>query len=351
MTRYVPILKGKQGEYGALGAISPGTRRGIQPLIEIVPSGDEDDPDVQRADADKAASKLAQSWAASAAFLDPGFFDLGVDVDQGNGMLAYACEQAESRGIQAIPVVRLEDPQEARSDARALHTDYHRGVCLRLYNDDLDTEGDALDGEIQQFLSDTSFVRPDVDLLIDAGFVDGDVAVTSNARAIRLLLRELPQVQDYRSVTVAGGAFPEDLSAFTPWVIGQRQRYDADMWVRLVNRGVPVEIAYGDYAIANPGLPQGTGWRPAPQLRYTVDTEWLVLKGTVNDPRGHSQFYDICDQIAAHAKFAGAALGAADRRVANPRVDTTGNASTWRQVGTTHHLDFVVSRLTNLGEP
>lgn len=34
---YVPILKGKDGEYGALGSLSPEEKERITPLIEIPP--------------------------------------------------------------------------------------------------------------------------------------------------------------------------------------------------------------------------------------------------------------------------------------------------------------------------
>ncbi len=81
--------------------------------------------------------------------------------------------------------------------------------------------------------------------------------------------------------------------------------------------------------------------------------KWLFLKGTINDPRANDQFYDVCDRIAEHPEFVSPALGQADARIANPRANRLGpgNASTWRTIGTTHHLDYVVQRLTNLGEP
>lgn len=351
MTRYVPILKGKQGEFGALGLISLATRQEIQPLIELVPPSEDDtDASAGRVAAHKAATALGRCWAASIAFIDAGYFELDLPLPSGLHMIGEACALAEAAGVGAVPVIRLDDPTEARQDVRQLHADHGRGACLRLYNGDLDTDGEALDSQIEEFLRETTLQRPDIDLLIDAGYLDGDIAASTNARAIRLILRELDRLADYRSVTVAAGAFPDNLQGVVPWTITPRQRYDADMWITLVARGVPREVDYGDYAINHPVLAFG-GWRPAPGLRYTADQEWLILRGTVNDPRAHDQFFDICDQIAAHPQFAGAGLGTADRRIANSRAETNGNATTWRQIGTTHHLDFVVQRLTNLGEP
>lgn len=351
MTRYVPILKGKQGEFGGLAQISLATRAGLQPLIELVPPNeDETDAASGYPVAQKAANSLAKCWAGSTAFIDAGYFELDDPLPSGLHMLGESCALAEAVGVAAVPVIMLADPMEARSDVRELHASHGRGVCLRLRGDELDTDADDLDSMIQELLDEVDLTRPDTDLLIDAAYVDGDLAANTNARAIRILIRSLPHLADYRSVTVAGGAFPPNLSGVPAWTIASRQRYDADMWIALMAKGLPREVDYGDYAINHPALTFG-GWRAPPSLRYTTAQEWLLLKGVLNDPRGHDQFFDICDQIAAHADFAGAGLGSADARIANSRADSNGNATTWRQIGTTHHLDFVVQRLTTLGEP
>lgn len=351
MTRYVPILKGKQGEYNALADLAPSTRTWLQPLLEIVPSAEDADPAAQKTDADKVIGKLSKVWAALPAFVDAGHFDLTVDLD-GQGLTARACAGLESRSVIAVPVLRLSDPMHVRFDVAALHADFHRGACVRLTRDeDLADDGDAVNAKIDDLLAQTGLSRPDVDLLLDAGPVDGDIDVRTATREIRMLLRELPSLNDYRSVTVAAGAFPQDLSAYEPTVLGERARYDADLWTVLIGRGLPREVDFGDYAIAHPHLSEGGAFRAAPQLRYTTDTSWLILKGRVNDPLGHEQFYDVCAQIAAHPKFAGAALGPSDRRIADSRSFTTGNATTWRQIANAHHMDYVVRRLTTLGEP
>lgn len=350
MTRYVPILKGKQGEYSGLQHLAPRTRAEIQPLVELVPSGDVDDADVQQNDARKAQDKLGRAWTLSTLFLDAGNYDLDTDLG-GFGLTAYACQLLEDRSVYSVPVARLSDPPLVRTDIATVNGKFGRGACIRLTGDDLQEDGDVIEAMIDDFVAATTLRRAELDLLLDAGPVDGDVAAQLAARSIRSLLREMDQIDDYRSVTVAAGAFPQDLSEFAPNVLGTRPRYDADMWGRLASRWSGRALDYGDYAIAHPLLSDGVAFAPAPQLRYTAGTTWLVLKGRRNDPAGHSQFYAICDRIASHPEFAGAALGSADRRIANSRAEGTGNAATWRQIGTTHHLDLIVRRLTTLGEP
>jgi hypothetical protein len=166
------------------------------------------------------------------------------------------------------------------------------------------------------------------------------------------LLRGLERVDEWRSITVLSGAFPADLGMHPAGVVGDYQRYDADIWAHVMNRRrLPRKPDYGDYVIAHPILPTGSIGTSTPQLRYTVSDRWLTLHGRRNDPRGHSQIFEVCERIATHPDFAGAALGWADAWIEGKGNGKTGNATTWRQVGTVHHLDFVTHRLASLGEP
>jgi len=227
-----------------------------------------------------------------------------------------------------------------------------RGACVRLGGDDVTEDPDDVNEALARMMSHLSMGREDVDLLIDLGAVGPD-SVRAKALAARLLLRYLEGVKEFRSVTVAAGAFPADLSDFSPWQQGEQPRSDADLWAEVLRRRVPRAPDYGDYAVAHPMLSTGRPFAPAPQLRYTTAGHWLILKGDRRDERGARQFYDICQAIAASPEFAGAGLGWADARIADPRGHGAGpgNATTWRQLGTAHHLDFVVRRLTTLGEP
>jgi len=194
--------------------------------------------------------------------------------------------------------------------------------------------------------------RQDADLLLDLGPVAGELMVRPGSRLVAEVLRELTDVNEWREIIVSAGAFPSDLSAYPPWMLGEPVRNDATLYDQLrERRRVPRQPIFGDYAVANPVLVTGLPYRAAPQLRYTVAGKWLVLKGGINDPRGHDQFYEVCEAIAAHPEFVGAELGRADFRIANSRSHSPGNASTWREIGTTHHLDYVVQRITTLGEP
>ncbi len=352
---YTPVLKGRQGELTALSLIQPATRQHILPLLELVPGSDDEafGRSAVRSVIEKAAKKL-RTWAGQRLLLDVGLLATEIDLRDGIGAVGFSILEALDQGVRATPTLRLDDGPQARLDAAMLHADLRCGIGIRLSNADLDEDYEDIDEALTGFLRELSLRASDVDLVLDLGSVIGDLAVRAGARLAADLLRGLAAADEWRQVIVAAGAFPSDLNEVSPWSIGELPRYDAALYDRLQERRrLPRAPIFGDYAVTHPVLVTGLPYRASPQLRYAVADKWLVLKGARNDPRANERFYDVCERIAQHPEFVGAALGNADARIANPRSNGQGpgNASTWRALGTAHHLDYVVRRITTLDEP
>jgi hypothetical protein len=350
---YVPVLKGRQGELAALGTIQPLTAQAVLPLVEMVSGSVEEtgQPGQLRTAVSRAMKRL-EAWAGGRLLLDAGFLPPGPWHGDEFGALGTAVTVALDHGVKATPVVHLDDDPQVYRDAATLHAELRPGVAIRLGTDDLDEDSEDIEDALRQLLTSLRAERRDVDLVLDVGVVNGELSVRAGARLVADALRGLADMEGWRNVIVTGGAFPSDLSAFAPWTIGETPRYDAMLYDYLQQRRrLPRVPTFGDYAVTHPELVMGQMHRAPPQLRYCVADRWIVLKGRLNDPRGHERFYDVCEAIAGHPDFVGAALGNADARIASPRSKGPGNAATWREVGTTHHLDFVVRRITSLGEP
>lgn len=348
--RYVPMLKGKQGELSALSIVSPQTWQGMLPLIEATPVSGEVDVESAAVSADKLALSLGKVAGGQQVMLDAVHLDLSLDCGDDRGPLSLHCEEAEKVAVKVIPVLRPDDPSQAHQDTTVLHARHGRGVCLRLTGDDVTDDPDETVAGLDAVLERLSIDRADADLVLDLGVVTADTVKTSSLAA-RFLIRSLDAVDRWRSLTLASGAFPANLSGITAWQEHEQPRSDADLWADVVRRGAPRAIDFGDYAVAHPLLSGGVPFAPPPQLRYTASGHWTILEGDRRDPRGHEQFYDICQQVSESPDFAGAGLGQADAQIAGARAYGPGNATTWRKIGTAHHLDFVVRRLTSLGEP
>ena len=90
--------------------------------------------------------------------------------------------------------------------------------------------------------------------------------------------------------------------------------------------------------------------RQTPSIRYTIDESWLVVKGKNLRDYSFSQFYDVCRNLIARPEYCGPAFSWGDwyiNECANTR-EGPGNLTTWRKVGTSHHLAFVASQIANL---
>lgn len=347
---YVPILKGRQGELDALREVSSNTRRAMTPLLEVVPKDENEDSATVYKVCQQTVEKLAARYT-DPIMLDGGHFDLDAVVDGDRGVVAVLADAARTARVVAQPVLRVGDPSRAVREARGAHAVDGRGLTVRLGGEELDEEPEDLDHLFDTLLTQAGVDRSDTDLILDVGPVDADVAVRGGARMVTSFIRDLPSIGAWRSLTVASGAFPVDLSQFTADVIGERPRFDAQLFDRVRTRKLPRQPDFGDYAVAHPALTVGNMFSPPPQLRYTASEHWLVLKGRRTDPRGNAQFHRICEVVAHHPEFAGTPTGSADRRIAHGSPEGPGNGTTWRMISTTHHLDYVTLRLTNLGEP
>ena len=347
---YVPLLKGRQAEFDALARLGERTRAGMTPLIELVPSA-EDDGDQVLADLDRLVDKVVRSWGP----VDRVLLDVGrVTPDSLPDETAIGAVAARSRaaGILAVPVLRLTDPTPLVDAVREAHAADGRGACIRVQGDDLQEDPEDLGIWLRSACTDLRLEPDDLDLILDFGAV-GDDAVTGLAAGLaRQLVRHLPAPGRWRSVTVAAGAFPVDLSGLRPWVLGEVPRRDANLWRSLAATAPSRVPGFGDYGVAHPLLVTGVPFAPPPQLRYAAADRWLILKGHRRDERGTNQFFDICRAISERPEFT-PGLGGADDRIeeAARRYGGPGNGTTWRSIGTGHHIDLVVDRLRTTREP
>ena len=360
--QYIPILKGKQGELKALGEMFPEHYRGARPLLEVIGASNAADEGARATALANNVRKIAAVWrddrpplAIDAVDLEPDDTD---DADVGVSAIRELIDALHAAHVPALPVVRLSDPPQTFEALRESCGRDGHGALVRVTPSDLDDSVLPLYQLIEARVSDLGIASPtDVDVLLDFGALPDENAVALASRLGRFLIGDLTR-QPWRTVAVAGGAFPPDLSGVQANTIGTLPRLDKQLWQSLNRIQLDRPLDFADYAVANPLLPVGGAFAAPPQLRYTIDGSWLVMKGRRQDRRGHSQFYDICNTIARldDARFdprlswGDDYINSAALSVSTP-VITTGNASTWRSIATSHHLAWVVRSLRERDEP
>ncbi|MHB1843987.1 MAG: beta family protein [Deltaproteobacteria bacterium] len=347
---YVPVLKWKQGELKALENLHAQDRALMLPMISLLDDTiDFDDPEVKGSSpADKAVGRLWAAWGTGPIFIDAEQLDDG-SVKSASHPLQMVFDSARQKGMKAIPVSTLGSSPEYESAVAAIVAIDGRGCALRLGVDELVDPGKLLAG-LTQHLSKLGLQPNSVDLILDWGPIDS-AAGAQTYLAAAAVIPSIPNLMTWRSVVFLGSAFPSSLAGMG---VGLSTTPRAE-WIAytLLSQKPPGGriVSFGDYAVAYP-IYTAAPFLGSASIRYTVTDDWLIVRGrSLRGPvyGGFGQFQALCSQLVATPDFMGAGHSWGCRYIgqcASGQVGS-GNLTTWRAVGTNHHLTFVARQLSS----
>lgn len=356
---YVPVLNGKEGEFGALAELELETRRKTRPVIEIpeIPF-DWDSERSSKSLSDHLVGlpeRLASAWNVAEStfpiFLD--FPPLHEDSphwseDAPLEAVLIGCTEL---GVKVLPVLYRATRRSYLELVAAHAAKSGEGACLRLFVRDFDDSVD-LEAELLILLATLALEPEKIDLIIDLEEIHGDLqSATLIVRSLRSLI---PHRGRWRTIVLVGASFPQDLSDVGAETIAEIPRLEWVLWKRLglrPNRSLREDMIFGDYGISHP-VPREMDprmMRMSASIRYTTPDNWLVVKGRNVRQWGFDQYYGLCETIVRHSAFSGDAFSWADGFIAlcAQRRAGPGNATTWRKVGINHHITRVATQLAN----
>ena len=353
---YVPILKGREGEYTALQTLAPSTRQALTPLIEIppIPWDFVEERPAKTVDQHlkKVGQKIDRAWGAETLlFVDLLWIPDSEHLADGSHPLAYVFQSLRTRHVEAIPVVGLLRSDEYLQTCQTILDEDGRGVCIRIQREDFadfDDIGDAVDHVL-----DAVGAKPQsADLIFDLRALPPE-GPNLPVDAVIEFVNRLPHLSAWRTFTLAATSFPPNLTGLPPSGISFIPRLEWTLWSELLGQEhrIPRLPAFGDYAISHPEPAEVDPrvMRPSASIRYTCDASWLILKARNLRDHGYEQFHNVCRVLVQRPEFCGPQFSWGDQYIddcAAERVGT-GNLTTWRKVGTSHHLAFVVHQLAN----
>jgi hypothetical protein len=353
-THYVPILQAKAGELSALASLASDVKAAMTPLLEVPPvpwDWENDEPAKTLGEhLDPVAGNLRTSWGTEHPLLVDLLFIEDDEID-GQHPIDFVFERARSHGVLAIPVTGQRRSAAYQNAVRRIVASDGRGLCLRLESEDFQADNP---GQTIMELLGTLGVQPaDVTVLIDLGPISPDQSGTI-ALATKAMLSALPHMQQWRDLVLAGSSFPPNLSDFAADTVGSVAREEWSVWqaIRTAARATRVPT-FGDYAIAHPD-PTVSDVDPrliqmSANIRYTTDASWLIFKGRGVRLQGFAQFHALAREVTKHPAYSGPTFSWGDEFIAQcAQGRSTGNATTWRKVGTSHHVTFAVRQLARL---
>lgn len=350
---YMPVLKWRQGEYLALDRLEESVKDQVIPLVEIPPI----EWDFEKGRLAKTidqhlepfSRRVQKKWGQRPIVLDMLLVAEHQSTADGRHPVQYVFDEIRKWGGAAVPVTGLgrgEHYQAAVADT--ISTD-NKGACVRLSFDDLGKADARL--KLKALCDQLQLAVRDMDLVVDLG-APNFFPVNVFAAALRRAINRIEQVTHARSFTLVATSFPKTMGGLnkgiqmldrTEWTLYRRYCAGLDESARVPR--------FGDYAIAHPVLP-GLDMRllkPAASLRYTIDDGWLICKGENVRDHGFGQYVQICRDVCTSPHFCGAEYSAGDRYIyeCSKRQQSTGQLTTWRWVGTNHHITKIVTDLAS----
>lgn len=349
--RYVPILRAKQGEFKALECLSSGVKARVRPLLELEAPTDPGKKSLE--DHYKSfAQALTKHWGTGLEFFveDDGAADS--ETVGGNHPLVGLFNALQAESLKPVPVTGL-TRTAAYGAAIKLVTDATKRLCIRLEPDDFNDLA-ALPSLLSGILETTSLKPSEVDLLVDFGALPPSTGAMT--LAIVAAFSALPDIHDWRSLTLAMTSFPERPSAHVSTAsTGRIPRAAWAIYEAVRLSSTPRKPDFGDYAVDNPETelniaPALLASTMTASIRYSTDSDWLITRGNRLKMHGYEQYRELSARLMREPEYKGASFSWGDQYISDCAASTvgTGNQTTWRQVAVNHHITLVAQQLSSL---
>lgn len=352
---YVPCLRWKQGEYQALLQLSDDTAGRMVPLFEVAEIGWDFETRTLCKTVDTHLSqfprRVHEKWGRRPCYIDTKYIKEDQVMADGRDPASFIFEGLRQRRIPAIPVFDLRQGARRREALRAAIPPEQQGAAIRIRLEE--TARADFSATLDSLVSYLGVSRRSCHLLLDLAApnftpLDGLVGL------LEAVVAKLPNLQEWLQFVMIGTAFPSSMAA----VARGLTTIERDEWnlyrllaPKLIARNLRVPV-FGDYGIAHPDILEidPRFLKPAASVRYTVDNGWLIAKGLNVREHKFGQYRELCNMVAASGQFAGPDYSPADRYILECAAGTasTGNLTTWRWVGTSHHLVKVTRDLSTL---
>ena len=351
---YMPILKWRQGEYQALMRLKPHVKDSILPLIVVPPIEYDFEEERPKKTIDDHIGPFTKrykvKWGDRPSLIDLHESLIDTSMSDGTLVVEHIFNGLRSESLNGIPVVKISHNGTYLDALKAIVAVDNKGAALRVKLSQLMSP--ALDESIQKMIIDLNLNYKDVDLVIDLEAPQSFEPYAVFSKALAAGIKRISRITEFRSFVISGTSL--NLSEIRK-PGGEPIRHE---W--LLHEQLLAELAelrrpaFGDYTIETPEfISQDMRLlNPAGKIVYTTENTWLISKGnSFRNNRG--QMISHCETIIDSGYYCGQDYSAGDKRIYDTyhKHEGTGNQSTWKEVGISHHITFAADQLSKFHAP
>lgn len=355
---YMPVLKWKQGERGAIKTLLASQKALLLPIAEIQDRLYDWKASEYKKPWDEVlddvATKTRKAWGRN--------HEIAVDLSNKlphlpNTAWRRLFTKLWNEGVKAVPVVSSSTALSELNTLKAVSKAHDNTRWLLRYTIDPGAVILPKPTDVASwFRSNVALIgqpHKDIDAVIDLGHVGGWEAAAV-AQAVADIVQAVINLGPWRHLTLASGAFPKNLAGLAKGT-HQLPRVDWALFkaVRTLAAAKGRVPLFSDYGVNHIDSFEGDPrlLRMSANIRYTDWQHWSVFKAGAVQVYGYDQYVDLCKLLTALPVFKGAAFSTGDEnydeKATNPAA-TPGNATTWRRDATNHHIHVVLHQLAKL---
>ncbi|MFC1782423.1 beta family protein [Planctomycetota bacterium] len=299
---------------------------------------------------DFANKKVLKKWGDSFCFIDFNLIEPEKRMSNGDHPIPFIFDELRKLGCQAIPVTGLQRDEAHQNEIQKVIAQDNSGACFRITLEQAAIS--ELKSKVDSLLSMLKIKPDNCDFILDLVSPNFD-PLEGFAKVIRNIVSKLPHLNIWRTFTVLGTSFPETMADIR---MGGEiiPRYEWELYKMLVNDFRKADLrlpAFGDYAISHPKVLELDIRlvKPTATIRYTIDDCWYIVKGKNVRDHKFNQYRGLSKQILDSGYFSSATFSWGDKYIQEcaSGKGKTGNLTTWRQVGTNHHIVKVTQDIAN----
>lgn len=342
-TQYVPILKGKRGEFRAISELNAEVLDKITPVVDIVL------PRINQsltAHINTTIGYFRRYWEPKKLIYIDSYLiqDQGL-LDNGSHPMTFIFDSLIQNGYNILPVIDSSTSIEYNQVVRNIITNHSLTPAVRIFR----IANTDINYEINRLLNFLDISPDKIDLIIDLRSLEGN-SMDDLFQWVTTHLSRLNFLNHWRSVVLSGSIFPINLSEITPDQIYLLPRMEWQLWQQFVQSGIIDRIpSYSDYGISHPSILEidSETINMSASIRYTGNEYFYIYRGRGTRQFGFEQFFDLSEMLINRPEFCGRDHCFGDNFIhqCGTIKNSKGNPETWRLVGTNHHITKVTDQL------